>query len=214
MPLRSPRLMPDQSTLSRSNRPINPSTGPLLPRLGKAILLRREFYDAVAADPRATGPAGAIVCIAALARESVVLYELSQEFKAWGLFLLMIVLFAIVRWLVYTTILYPIARLISRQPVEYKRLLRCLGFAETPAVLMLVGYLVPEQFFPLVHYGVTVWLLLATIVAVRSATGVETARAAIIGLVGFAAYLALGAITRTAPVETSPPPALTLRGRL
>lgn len=215
-PRRQSRLMPDQSTPSRSHRPIDPSSGPLLPRLGKALLLRRELYDAVAADPHATGPAGAIVCIAALARESIGLYQLSQSFRAWGLVLLLVVVFAVLRWLLYTTVMYPVARAISSEPVSYKRLLRCLGFAETPAVLTLVGLMVPDQFFPWVQFGVGAWLLLATIVAVRSATGTTARRAAVIGVLGFVAYLGIGLVldvaTRVAPVEPGPPPALTLRG--
>jgi hypothetical protein len=210
--------MPDQSTLGRSNRPIDPSTGPLLPRLGMAILLRREFYDAVATDPRALRPAGAIVCIAAVARESIGLYQASQDFKAWGLLLLLVVVFAILRWLLYATIMYPIARAISAEPVPYKRLLRCLGFAETPAVLSLVGFMLPDRFFPWVQFGVGAWLLLATVVAVRSATGVTMQRAAVIGVLGFVAYLGLGlavdVATRDAPGPPDPPPALTLRRSL
>jgi hypothetical protein len=210
--------MPDDTTLSRPHRPIDPSTGPLLPRLGQAILLRREFYDAVAADPRATGPAGAIVCIAALARESIGLYQLSQDVKAWGLVLLLVVVFAIFRWLLYTAVMYPVARGLSGLPVPFKRLLRCLGFAETPAVLSLAGFLVPDQFHPWVQFGVGAWLLLATIVAVRSAAGASMQRAAVIGVLGFVAYLAIGlaldAATRSAPLESGAPPALTLRGSL
>lgn len=201
-----------------SQTTFNPSTGPIVPRLVNAILLRREFYDAVANDSRATGPAAAIVCIAALARESVSLYELSQEFKAWGLILILIVIFAMLRWLVYATVMYPAARLIAGRSVEYKRLLRCLGFAETPAMLFLIAYVLPDQLHPLVQYGVTIWLLLATIVAVRSATGTTTQRAAAIGIVGFLAYMALGALTYAAPVVEPPAPddpaALTLRGTL
>ena len=175
-----------------SQRPITPSGGPLLPRLLNALFLRRSFYDAVAADRRATGPAGAVVCLAAVARESVALYQLSQASQGWGLILALIVVFAIVRWLLYAAVMYPIARALSRQPVEFKRLLRCLGFAETPAVLSLLGFLVDDSLFPYVQFGVGVWLLLATIVAVRSATGERTGRAILIGVLGFAAYLAIG----------------------
>ena len=103
VPLTRVRRMTDPSPLHAARSAHNPSTGPLLPRLVNAILLRREFYDAVAADPRATGPAGAIVCIAAIARESVGLYQLSQDFKGWGLVLLLIVVFAMLRWLLYAT---------------------------------------------------------------------------------------------------------------
>jgi len=173
-------------------RPISPSGGPLLPRLLNAVLLRRSFYDAVAADTRATGPAGAVVCLAAIARESVALYQLSEASQGWGLILALIVVFAILRWLLYASVMYPIARGLSSQPVEFKRLLRCLGFAETPAVISLVGFLVDDSLFPYVQFGVGVWLLLATIVAVRSATGERTRRAILIGVLGFAAYLAIG----------------------
>jgi hypothetical protein len=175
-----------------TQRPITPSSGPLLPRLLNAVLLRRSFYDAVAADTRATGPAGAVVCLAAIARESVALYQLSQASQGWGLILALIVVFAVVRWLLYATVMYPIARALSHQPVEFKRLLRCLGFAETPAVVSLVGFLVDDSLFPYVQFGVGVWLLLATIVAVRSATGERTGRAIVIGVLGFAAYLTIG----------------------
>jgi len=193
---------------------LTPSGGPLLPRLVNAVLLRRQFYDAVASDSHATGPAGAIVCIAAIARESIGLYEVSQTFKAWGLLLLVVVVFALLRWLVYATIMYPVARAIAGVPVTYSRLLRCLGFAETPAVLSLVGFLVDERFFPWVQFGVGAWLLAATIVAVRAATQVSTPRAAIIGVLGFAAYLGLGTAVDTVTSPSAPPDggALTPRG--
>jgi hypothetical protein len=195
-----------------SHRACRPSL-PLLPRLANAIFLRREFYDAVANDPRATGPAGAIVCIAAMARESVGLYEVSQSYKAWGLLLLLVVVFALLRWVLYATVMYPIARLIGGRAIPYTRLLRCLGFAETPAVLSLAAFMVPERFVPWVQFAVGAWLLAATIVAVRATTQVSTARAAVIGVIGFAAYLGLGAaVDAVTRVPGSPDSgALTLR---
>jgi len=133
-----------------------------------------------------------VVCLAAIARESVALYQLSEASQGWGLILALIVVFAILRWLLYASVMYPIARGLSSQPVEFKRLLRCLGFAETPAVISLVGFLVDDSLFPYVQFGVGVWLLLATIVAVRAATGERTRRGVHIGGRGGAAYLAIG----------------------
>lgn len=196
--------------MSRPDRAVDPSSGPLLPRLISAVLLRRAFYDAVAADRRATGPAGAIVCLAAIARESVSLYQLSQGFTTWGFVLVLIVLFALARWLVYASIMFPIARALGGPAVPYTRLLRCLGFAETPAVLSLIGLLGDEQLLPWIQFGVGVWLLAATIVAVRSATGTSTGRAAVIGSLGFAAYLGLGValdVATRVPEPTPAPPA-------
>ena len=175
-----------------STPPPSPSSGPLLPRLLNALLLRRAFYDAVAVDARATGPAGAIVCLAALARESATLYELSQAFRAWGLLLLLVVVFALLRWLIYSAIVYPFARFIGTSTLAFKPLLRCLGFAEAPVVLSMFGFVLDERFLPWVHAAIGAWLLAATIVAVRAATGTTTARATVIGVLGFAAYLLLG----------------------
>ena len=186
---------------------VSPSSGPLVPRLINALLLRRSFYDDVAADPHATGPAGAVVCLAALARESASLYQLSQSSKAWGVILALVVVFAVVRWLVYASIMYPIARILGARAIEYRRLLRCLGFAETPAVLSMLGFAVDERLFPWVQFGVGAWLLAATIVAVRSAARVSTARAVIIGTTGFAAYLGLGVALDVATSFPAPPPA-------
>lgn len=186
--------------------PLSPSTGPLLPRLVNAILLRRAFYDEVAADPHAIGPAGAIVCLAAIARESVNLYELSQGFQAWGLLLVLIVVFALLRWLLYAAIVFPIARAIGGQALGFTRLLRCLGFAEAPTVLSVVGFALDERFLPWVQLAVGAWLLAATIVAVRSATRATTGRAVAIGALGFAAYLLLGfALDIVARLPDAPP---------
>jgi hypothetical protein len=185
---------------------LDPSRGPLLPRLANALLLRKAFYDAVAADPRATGPAGAVVCLAAIARESVGIYEISKEYKAWGLLLVIVAVFAVVRWVAYAAVLYPIARWLSGRRFGYVRLLRCLGFAETPAVMTIVAVALPERFTPHVSFVVGAWLLLATIVAVRAATEVSPARAVAIGVLGFATYLALGAAIDYATSSIPPPP--------
>lgn len=173
-------------------RPFDASSGPLLPRLLHAILLRPGFYQAVAADPRATGPAGALVCMAAVARESVGLYEVSQVYHAWGLLLLLIVLFALVRWVVYAAVIYPIARVLAGSGLGYTRLLRCLGFAEAPAILLALGPMLGDDLQPWLTFAVGAWLLAATIVAVGAATGAARSRAVVIGVLGFAAYLALG----------------------
>lgn len=202
--------------MPKASATLNPATGPLLPRLFNALFLRREFYESVAATPGATGPAGAVVCLAAIARESVGLYEISQGFKAWGLVLVVIVVFALLRWLAYSAVMYPVARLISGRKVGYATLLRCLGFAETPAVASLAAFLVGDDLYPFIKFAVGAWLLLATIVAVRAAAGVTTARAVAIGIVGFAAYLGIGLavdfVASTAAPPAEAPAALTLRG--
>lgn len=179
-----------------THRALNPSTGPLVPRIINAILLRREFYDAVAADPRATAPAGAVVCLAALARESVGLWSVSQVHAAWGLAAVAVVIVALAGWLLYGGASYAAARLFAPAPVEFKRLLRCLGFAETVTMLRLVAFLVDERFFLALHLVLLAWSCAAVFVAVRAATRAAPARLLAIALPSFVAQQAVLAVGR------------------
>jgi hypothetical protein len=155
-------------------RTVPPSAGALLPRLASAIALRRDFYDAVAADPHATGPAAGIVCLTALARESVGLWSVAEVHPAWGLAAVSVVIIALLGWLAYGACSYVLARLISTERVEFTRLLRCLGFAESVTVLRLIAFVVDPRLFLPLHLALLGWGCAAVCVAVRAA--VPTAR--------------------------------------
>jgi hypothetical protein len=154
----------------------NPSHGAILPRVISAVLLRREFYAAVAADPRATGPAGAIVCLTALGRESPMIYEFAQAHSLWAVGALGIVVFALGGWLVYGALSYRLARLLAPGAVEFKTVLRCMGYAETVTLLRLLARLVDPLLYGPLHVMLLVWSLLAVRTAMRAASGAEGAR--------------------------------------
>jgi hypothetical protein len=155
---------------------INVASGPLLPRLASAVTLRRAFYDAVAADPRATVPAGAIVCLTAMARESVGLWELSQVHPAWGLAAVSVALLALLGWAVYGAFGFVVARVLAPEPAEFRRVLRCLGFAETVTILRLIAFVVDERLYLPLHIALLVWSAAAIFVALRSAAPASTTR--------------------------------------
>jgi hypothetical protein len=164
-----------------------PTSGPLLSRLFNAILLRRAFYEAAAADPAATGPAAAMAGIAALAREIATLYDISESSAIWGLAAFAIFLIALVGWVVYSAVAYVIARLIAPAPVEFKRVLRCLGYAETVTMLRLLARpLDPTYYLPL-HIALIAWTLYAVSVAMRAATAARGPRLWLIVLLSFVA---------------------------
>lgn len=157
---------------------------PFVGRLAAAMCLRPAAYTAIANDTGAGSLAAAVVSISAMVQPSAV----TEELGSWGLLLLL--LFGILRWYLFTTLVYPIARLVAGKPIEYRRLLRCLGFAEAPAVINAAApYAL--TFEPLLRLVVGLWLLAATIVAVRAALDVKTGRAVAVGLLGFALYLSL-----------------------
>lgn len=175
--------------MSTSNPFKGPAFVPFTQRVGAALVLRQSLYDYAATTPTAMAQAIAVVCFAGMVQPST----LTKELGAWGMVASM--LLALLRWFIYATLLvYPTARLITRRPVEYKRLLRCLGFAEAPGLLNLFAYLSTEPLPEWTNVVIWLWLLAATIVALRSALSVTLVRAAVIGVVAFVIYLAVGFI--------------------
>ncbi len=171
--------------------PARPSRGPILPRVLRAIALRRDFYAAVADDESAWRPAVAVVCLAALARDSVTLSDLDLLLVVWlsTWSLLPIMLVAILRWLTCTGVVYPIARLLARQSIEYRRLLRCLGFAQAPALLTLLAFLVDATLVRWVPMFVLVWTLASSTVAVGAALDLRVPGSITVGTGFVMAYL-------------------------
>jgi len=179
----------------RAGRP-NALDGPFLYRIFGAIFLRDDLYRAVAADKEAWRSGAALVCLAAIAQHTVrppssMELWLVEQIGTWSLPLLLLI--AVARWLVYSGVLFAISRLACGSAVSYPRLLRCLGFAEAPALLILfcLFFETDLNLFVTIQLAISVWLLAATVVAVRAALAINLQRAVPIGVVGFVAYLAI-----------------------
>ncbi|MCW5954731.1 MAG: YIP1 family protein [Propionibacteriaceae bacterium] len=175
---------------------VGPTSGPIAARVGAALLLRRDFYERAAADPTATGPAGAMVCLVTLARESVVIYELSQVEKLWGLILPVLVALALIAWLLLGSVAWLVTRLTASRPA-FRRLLRCLGFAQTPTMLLATLAAASDPTLYLALYGLLMlWAFAALVVALRAAATVTTGAAIPLALPVFLAQLALLLLSR------------------
>jgi hypothetical protein len=166
--------------------------GPFISRLLNALLLRRDLYESVAADPSALRPAIAVICVSAVVQYSVFQSPMLVDLGSWALLLL--ILIALVRWLIYASIFYPFAKLFAQQERPFPRLLRCLGFAEAPAIMRVALLLVGAGAYPWVRVGVALWLLAASVVAVRAALCISLRRAIVISTTGFVLYLLPGVL--------------------
>jgi len=155
-------------------------------RLIAALFLKRETYDAIASDSIATRQAIAVVCLSALAQPSVLVDELG----AWALPIMMV--FGLVRWCVFSAIVYGIGRLFTYTPINFRRLLRCLGFAEAPGIFNFVVHSVSPPLLTYLGFFVWFWLLAAVVVAVRAAFSTQMWRALLIGVLSFVFYLLPG----------------------
>lgn len=177
------------STALRPTRLGSPPFVPFTQRVAAALLLQRSLYDYAATTPTATAQAIAVVCVAGMVQPST----LTRELGAWGMVFTM--LLSLLRWLAFATaIVYPTACLITWRRVDYRRLLRCLGFAEAPGLLNLFTYLSSDPLPEWTNVVLWLWLLAAAIVAIRSALTVTTVRAAVIGIIAFLLYLGVGFI--------------------
>jgi hypothetical protein len=168
--------------------PRRAQAAPLFVYFFRALFLRTEFYDLVAADPNMTRPAVAMVCLSSLAYGGTLMpispeiEELAHTIAYWILPLLMFL--GVAHWLVSSAILWGTGTVLIRQRLPFTRLLRCLGFAQAPAFISLLMLIDPatESWLRRV---IQLWLLAATIVAVRAAYSTTFGRAVATGIVGF-----------------------------
>lgn len=150
-------------------------------RVVGAMALRAATYEEVEADTTATGQAMAVVVLASVASGVTV-------FRFAGLKgLIGMTLVALAIWFIRSGVIATIGTKILPEPQTSSNtgeLLRVLGFASSPGLLMVVG-IVPF-IGPLLGVIVWFWMLAATVIAVRQALDYEgTGRAVVVCLIGF-----------------------------
>ena len=97
---------------------------------------------------------------------------------------------ALIGWAIWAVLIYFIGTKLLPEPQtksNIPEMLRTIGFASAPGLLRIVGIL------PLIGWLlvllITVWLLVANIIAVRQALDYQsTPRAAVVCLIGWVAY--------------------------
>lgn len=186
------------SDAAKPSAPLGPTSGPISARVGAALFLRRDFYERAAADSAATGPAGAMVALVALARESVVIYEISKVWRAWTVVLPVLAVLALVAWVVIGAAGWLVTRFVASPP-SFTRLLRCLGFAQTPTMMLatLASASDPTVYFA-AYAALMAWIFAGNVVAMRAAAATTTGRAALLALPVFVVQFALLLLSRIA----------------
>jgi hypothetical protein len=135
----------------------------LIGRMIRAARLDPRLYAEVVADETTIGQAASIVLLAAFA--GGINYPGAPFLILFGGLLA-----ALVGWVLFAYVIYLIgAKLLpeSGTKANFGALLRAMGFANAPGVLKLLG-IVPELRL-LVFFVAMVWVLVATVTAVRHA---------------------------------------------
>ena len=155
-------------------------------RLIGAARLDADTYEKVEADPSALGQAMATVVLASIAAGI-------GTFRDGGISgLVMVTLGSLIGWFIWAGLTYLIGtKMLPEEQTEADmgQLLRTTGFASSPGLLRILG-IVPVL-GALVGLIVSVWMLIAFVVAVRQALDYKsTGRAVAVCLIGFVVYLA------------------------
>jgi hypothetical protein len=174
---------------------MNPPTAPansFLQRLIGAMALDTAIYEEVEADGSATIQACAVVLLSSLAAG---LGGTGLRGPNLGE-MVFVSIVALVSWAAWALLTYQIGVHLLPEPqtkANVGQLLRTIGFASTPGLLRVFG-IIPSVTIPAFAIA-AVWMLLATIVAVRQALDYQsTARAVAVCVIGWALTLAFAVV--------------------
>ena len=159
--------------------------GSLVDRMIGAAFLNVDTFEDVEHDETATGQAALVVVMVAIA----------GGIGAWhhGPFgIIAAACSALVGWGVWAGITYLVGTKVFDGEATWGELLRTLGFAQAPGILLFLG------FFPLLGWImrllVPVWMLVAGFIAVRQALDVDNAKTFFTVVIGWVVYAVLAMI--------------------
>ncbi|HEX5498901.1 MAG TPA: YIP1 family protein, partial [Thermomicrobiales bacterium] len=155
----------------------------LVDRMIGAARLDPNTYENVEHDTSATGQAATVVIVAAIAAGIGSLggprpYGLGNFI--WG------VISALVGWVIFAALVYFVGTKLLPSATTSSTLgevMRTLGFAETPAILAVFGFI--PGIGGLIAFIASIWVLVTAIVAIRQSLEVTTGRAIAIGIIAF-----------------------------
>lgn len=152
--------------------------GSMIERMKGAAKLDAQTYEEVEADSSATGQAAGVVVLVAVAQGIG-----AAGFGVPGLIGGAIA--ALVGWLLWAGITYLIGDKLLGGTATWSELLRTIGFAQTPGLLMILAFV--PVLGHLVAVVVSIWVLIAGVIAIRQALDFGTGKAVATAILGWLA---------------------------
>jgi len=150
--------------------------GDLIGRMLGAAKLDVQTFEEVEADTTATGQAAAVVAMAAVAS--------AIGASGQGIFAAAFApVWQIIGWLIWAGVTYLVGANLFGGKATWGELLRTLGFAQAPSVLLIFAFL--PLVGGLLKSVVGIWVLVAGIVAIRQALDFGTGKAVLTALIGW-----------------------------
>jgi hypothetical protein len=158
----------------------------LIARMRRAALLDPSLYDEVEHDQSAMPEAVLVVVIAAVAAGlGTALNPLEEGPRHFGFVSEIVTM--LINWVLWSYVTYFVGTRFFGGTATPGELLRTLGFAMSPGVLNVLGFL--PCLGGLVRFAVFVWMLVAGVVAVREALDCDNGRALGTVVVGWVVML-------------------------
>ncbi|MGE4170199.1 MAG: hypothetical protein AB7F28_05715 [Candidatus Margulisiibacteriota bacterium] len=157
-------------------------------RIGRAMRLDVSLFEAVEADKKATAQALLVVVLAAIAG------GIGAEARSL-LGILTNIGVNLLAWFVWAGLTSFIGTKLLPEPQtksDLGELLRTVGFASAPGILRVFGLVLTGFLNQMLFAVVSVWMLVAMVIAVRQALDYKgTARAILVCLVGWLVQVAM-----------------------
>lgn len=172
----------------------NPESKSLFDRMVRAAMLDVNLYEQVEHDTKANWQAFGAVAITSLATGiGTGIGGVLEHRPIWFLWGLLIGLgISILGWLLWAFLTYIIGITIFKGPeteADYGQLLRTIGFSTSPGVLRIFSFI--PFIGGIITFATTVWILIASVIAVRQALDFSTWRAIGTCLIGWLIYILL-----------------------
>ena len=160
--------------------------GGLIDRAMRAAKLEAAVYEEVEVDSTATTQAVTIVVIGAVAAGLAA--GLGTADLVGGL--ISGIISGLLGWAVYAYVAFFVGTKLLAGPethADWGQVARTLGFASAPRALLVLG-IVPAL-FSIVSFIVGIWVLVATVIALRASLDVSTGRAVAVAIVSVIALI-------------------------
>lgn len=169
----------------------------MIQRMIGSALLKAGAYEEVEADKSATRQALIVVVLGAIATGFAfpsmlaALNPTASPMPLEIMDLVFIIMSAVVGWALLALIAYLIGTKLlpsADTSADWGELARTLGFAQSPRVLLIFAFFVPGIALP-VFVAVSIWVLIATVIAVRQALDyTSTLRAVLVTMLSYIPY--------------------------
>jgi hypothetical protein len=163
----------------------------------RAARLETAVYNEVEADVNATTQALTVVVVTALAGGIGAAIGQALANRPTGVVggLIGGVIAELVGWLVWSYVMYLVGTRVFRGTASYGELLRTLGFANSPGVLLILRFI--PVLGGLIALIVGIWRIVAGFIAVREALDLDngnTLATIVVGIVGYLIVLLIVAL--------------------